>query len=111
MEAIGGNVTATLERRTAGELNAIGQRKNTYEVDRELVGHMDFQAGGANRLDYGTKLEDTTHVFLCDFVDLGLKPELNYRLLFKGEVYEILHVDNPMELNFHLEIYLKYTGG
>ena len=24
--------------------------------------------------------------------------------------YEILLIDNPMELNYHIEFYLKYTG-
>ena len=33
------------------------------------------------------------------------------RMICKNEVYNILLIDNVMELNEHLEIYLKYVGG
>lgn len=35
----------------------------------------------------------------------------NTRLVINGEKYDVLLIDNPMQLNQHLEIYLKYTGG
>ena len=35
----------------------------------------------------------------------------NARMVIDGMVYEILLIDNPMNLNEHLEIYLRFIGG
>jgi hypothetical protein len=35
----------------------------------------------------------------------------NARMVIEGLVYEILLIDNPMNMNRHLEIYLRYVGG
>lgn len=32
-------------------------------------------------------------------------------MLINGEIYDIQLIDNPMHLNYQLEIYLKYVGG
>lgn len=34
----------------------------------------------------------------------------NARLLINGKIYDIVLIDNPMELNQHYEIYLKEVG-
>ena len=42
----------------------------------------------------------------------GIQAE-NSRMTINGKVYDILLIDNPMEMGSgsQLEIYLKYTGG
>ena len=35
----------------------------------------------------------------------------NARMVIHGAVYEILLIDNPMNMNEHLEIYLRFIGG
>lgn len=35
----------------------------------------------------------------------------NARIIINGVIYDILLIDNPMGMNEHLEIYLKYIGG
>ena len=35
----------------------------------------------------------------------------NARMVIDGMVYEILLIDNPMNMNEHLEIYLRFIGG
>ena len=32
-------------------------------------------------------------------------------MVIGGKVYEVMLIDDPMELHEQLEIYLKYTGG
>ena len=53
-------------------------------------------------------------IFIADYVTLDstIKPE-NSRMVIKGNRYDLLLIDNPMELGngSQLEFYLKYTGG
>ena len=35
----------------------------------------------------------------------------NARMVVNGEVYEILLIDDPMNMHDHLEIYLRFIGG
>ena len=35
----------------------------------------------------------------------------NARMIVNGEVYEILLIDDPMNMHDHLEIYLRFIGG
>ena len=35
----------------------------------------------------------------------------NSRLVINGKVYDVMLIDDLMELHQQLEIYLKYTGG
>lgn len=49
---------------------------------------------------------DLTHIFLCDFADLkavGVASD-TARMIINGEVYEILMIDDPMNMHEHLEI-------
>ena len=49
---------------------------------------------------------------MCDYVELDAKITAeNARAIINGKTYDITLIDNPMELNQQLEIYLKYTGG
>lgn len=34
----------------------------------------------------------------------------NSRMIIKGQIYDIVYIDNPMELNQQFEIYLKLVG-
>ena len=51
-------------------------------------------------------------MFLADYkkLDSHIKAE-NSRMVINGKVYDIMVIDDPMELHEQLEIYLKYTGG
>lgn len=35
----------------------------------------------------------------------------NARMVVDGKVYEILLIDDPMNMHEHLEIYLRFIGG
>lgn len=89
--------------------NSIGEDIPTYTDSQSLVGFLDLLAGDTQRT-YNSKLQETTHVFICDFVPIDDVPE-NSRFIINNEIYEITLIDNPMNLNQHLEIFLKYLGG
>ena len=81
-------------------------------VKKPLKGFIDLSTGDSNRTTYNAKIQESTHVFISDYVllDASIKAE-NSRMVVNGERYDILLIDDPMELHKQLEIYLKYTGG
>lgn len=120
MADIGGNRFAVIQI-TKAEKNGIGEFEAAYtDAITGLTGWMDLLEGGSKHLNYNAKLQESTHVFLCDYMKLEcqvdgkpvkkITPE-NSRIIVDGEIYEVLLYDDPMGMHEHLEIYLKYTGG
>ena len=106
---IGGNITATVEMLAESGTNAIGESEQTFTAIKTVKGWLDMASGDSGRLSHYAKVEESTHVFLCDYFAVDFTPE-NARLVIDGKVYDIRYIDNPMHLNQHLEIYLKYIG-
>lgn len=116
MVNIGGNVTATVQKKT-GTKNKIGEGVPTYATVGTVLGWLDYQSGDNTISQYRGKVQDTTHIFLCDYKkwtqavqEAGVTGE-NSRLVINGNNYNVLYIDNPMELNEHMELYLQYIGG
>lgn len=110
MARIGGNTTGLLQVKSAISYNAIGEKELSWNTTNTLTGWLDMQSQLANRNTYYTKLEESTHIFMCDYVELDRTVE-NKRMLINNEVYDVLYIDDPMNLHQHLEIFLKYIGG
>lgn len=113
MRGIGGNIDAIIETRTA-QKNAIGEQVNAWTEAVRLRGWLDLSSGDSRYTTYNAKIQESTHVFICDYTTLpdGVTAE-NARMVIGGKRYDVLLIDNPMELcsGSQLEIYLKYTGG
>lgn len=109
---IGGNTEAIIQIRKDGGTNEIGQKVSLWQDAQPLKGFIDLATGDSNRTTYNAKIQESTHVFISDYVllDASIKAE-NSRMVVNGERYDILLIDDPMELHKQLEIYLKYTGG
>ena len=110
---IGGNTYAALQVKVQGEKSAIGTREYEWHDCASLFGWLDLSTGDSKHTTFDAKIQESTHIFLCDFIDLkslGATSE-NARMVIQGSVYEILLVDNPMNMNEHLEIYLRFIGG
>ena len=105
---IGGNTEAVLQQKTAAGVNNIGERVQEWADVATLKGFLDLSAGEA-KYNYNAKLQESTHVFLCDYVAVDRFAD-DKRLVVNGLMYDVLLIDNPMELHQHLEIYLKYVG-
>lgn len=108
---IGGNIKADMQIRTVTK-NAIGEQVESWETVQSLTGWLDYQSGDSRHTAYDIKIQESTHIFICDYVNLDarIKAE-NSRMIVNGKRYSILLIDNPMEMNRQLEIYLRYTGG
>lgn len=115
---IGGNTNLALQVKTTAK-NVIGERVAGWETVQTLFGWVDYQSGDSQRTSYNSKIEQSTHFFIGDYVEIdprikdaeGNYLEQNCRAIHKGKVYEILIIDNPMGMNRQIEIFLKYTGG
>lgn len=111
MSYIGGNITGMLQTSTIDK-NASGEHVSTWTDRRQLFGYLDMMTGSTGYMAYNAKIQESTHVFLCDYEQLpkGVDAE-TARMVIAGKVYDVTYIDNPMELGEHLEIFLKYTGG
>lgn len=120
MGNIGGNSHAVIQVKRVVQ-DEIGAHNTEYvDAIKDLVGWLDLSDGDSKHLSYNAKIQESTHVFLCDYRELTYqeegKPERkitpeNSRMTVDGEIYEVMLYDDPMGMHEHLEIYLKYTGG
>ena len=111
MNGIGGNTTINIQIRTTIK-NEIGERKPDWKTIQSLNGWLDLMSGDSKRTSFYSKIEESSHIFVSDYVPLDEQiKEENSRALINGKTYDILLIDDPMELHKQLEIYLKYTGG
>lgn len=108
---IGGNIIAQIQTCKTTK-NAVGEFVSNWSRVTELQGYLDYIGGEASYTGHDSKIVESTHVFICDFKKLpdGVKVN-NSRLVADGKIFDIKLIDNPMGLNKHLEIYLKYVGG
>jgi hypothetical protein len=108
---IGGNVTASIQVYTASK-NTIGESIACWHTVQDIKGWLDLSGGDSKYTTYNSKIQESTHVFIADYVaPVQHMTAENSRLLVDGKVYDILLIDDPMELHMQTEIYLKYTGG
>ncbi len=113
MKGIGGNIKAVIQTSTVTR-NAIGEQVKTWEDVQTIRGWLDLSSGDSRYTTYYAKIQESTHVFIADYVYLSSKITAeNARMVVNGKVYDIMLIDNPMEMGggSQLEIYLKYTGG
>ena len=107
---IGGNITAVLQTKTTTK-NAFGEKVESWNDFQLLKGFLDFTGGdGSYKSNFKGSVEETTHVFICDYdkVTANTKPT-NCRLVCDNKSYDVLMIDDPMNLHQHLEIMLKYN--
>lgn len=136
--SVGGNLYALLQVKGKPMKNGIGAYEYDWLDCTSLHGWLDLSTGDSKRTTFNAKIQESTHIFLCDFTSLkslstkwvwnpfsfltGIinKDEQdtvvdatseNARLVIQELVYEILLIDNPMNMNEHLEIYLRFIGG
>lgn len=137
--SVGGNIQALLQVKKESLRNAIGEREHKWVDCTSILGWLDLLTGDSKHTTFYTKVQESTHIFLCDFTNLknlstdwvwnpfsfltGVISKTdeqetvvdvisdNARLVVNSEVYEILLIDDPMNMHDHLEIYLRFIGG
>lgn len=112
MKGIGGNKHMLLQVNMGVAKNEIGEQVIRWETIQQVTGWLDLQNGDSKYTVYDAKIQESTHIFIADYVPLaqGITAESS-RAIIDGKVYDIMLIDNPMEMNLQLEIYLKQTGG
>lgn len=111
MKGIGGNLQAIIQIRTTTK-NAIGESVNAWEDAQTIKGWLDMASGNSTYTTYSAKIQESTHIFIADYVKLDSRITAeNSRMIINSKHYDVMLIDNPMEMNMQLEIYLKHTGG
>lgn len=108
---IGGNITASIQISTTSK-NSIGEAVEEWQAVQDIKGWLDLSGGDSRYTTYNAKVQESTHIFIADYValDARIKAE-NARMIINNLRYDVLLIDDPMELHKQLEIYLRYTGG
>ena len=111
MGNIGGNITGTVQTKTSSGVNAIGESEITWENAFSPVGWLGLQSGESKRTNFNAKIEESTHVFLCDYHSgIYALADQDTRMLIKDHMYDVTMIDNPDEMDEQLEIYLRKVG-
>lgn len=106
---IGGNASAILQVKSNSK-NAFGEINKSWSDYQNLVGFLDFVGGDSSyKSNFKGDIEETTHIFLCDYVELSVETT-QCRMVIDNKTYDVLLIDDPMNLHEHLEIMLKYNG-
>lgn len=113
MRGIGGSTKAVIQISSSAK-NEIGETVQSWRDVQTLKGWLDLASGEARYSTFNAKIQESTHIFICDYVALksGIDAE-TARMLINGKRYDILLIDNPMEMGSgsQLEFYLRFTGG
>lgn len=111
MKKVKGNTLCVIQKKTS-TTNIIGEPVDTWTDFVSVPGVLGLQSGDSKYTNYNAKIEESTHVFVCDYNQAvyGLADQ-DVRCTIKGKMYDILLIDNPDELDEHLEIYLRFVGG
>ncbi len=113
MKGIGGNTRAMIQVYTSAK-NEIGEQVKTWADAQSIKGWIDLQSGDSRYTTYNAKIQESTHIFIADYVPLDKRITAeNSRMSIGGKTYDILVIDNPMELKngSQWEFYLRFTGG
>ncbi len=139
MKKIGGNITGLFQIRVSNGKNSIGENNEEWLDAVKTKGYLDYSSGENTVNQYQAKIQDTTHFFFCDYDNLeavtddfiwdtfNFEEDIivnmdgdetivkltseNCRMVIGGNIYNVLLIDDPMGMQDHLEIYLKYVGG
>lgn len=92
--------------------NEIGEKEIKWVDAFSFGGVLGLQSGDSKYSNFNAKIEESTHILICDYqADIYTLRNNNTRIRAKGMMYDVLLIDNPDELDIHLEIYLRYVGG
>lgn len=118
--SIGGNTWGLFQCKNTNAKNAIGEAVPSWVDALSVTGWLDLSSGDSKHTVFNAKIQESTHIFLCDYQPLmnNMSIELdgpitseNARMVIDGLIYEILLIDDPMNMHEHFEIYLKFIGG
>lgn len=102
---IDGNTIAQIQQKTV-ITDDIGIQSIKWVSVDTISGYLDLSNGTSNYTNQNAKIQQSTHIFICEYKKLNITAN-NSRLIIGNEVYDIIYIDDPMNLHRHYEIYLK----
>ena len=109
MNKIGGNTSCTLKYKSDYTTNSIGEKVPVESDYMTLTGYLDLSNGDSKHINYDAKIQESTHMFICDYIAID-KLATELKAYIDNKMYDVMLIDDPMGLHYHLEIYLKYVG-
>jgi SPP1 family predicted phage head-tail adaptor len=92
-------------QRSTSVPNGIGGNSETWSNYLEYSGVLD-QLTGNERLSAEKISPLSSHILIGPIADIKEAD----RVVFNDRIYHIVNIDNPMNLNRHLEILLEFKG-
>lgn len=86
------------------EKNDLGQYIASYIPNGSFKGWLDM-LGGNETIDQKAITANSTHVIVTP--EINAQVTIADHVIYNGQVYEVTFVDDPVNINHHLEIYLK----
>ena len=74
MKQIIGNVDAVIQEKAITR-NKIGESVEAWTTKETLKGYLDYQSGEAQTQVVNAKVEQSTHIFICDYQPLAYEEE------------------------------------
>lgn len=108
MKKIGGNTDLILKIKSPTK-NKIGEKIPSWVDYKTIHGFLDFMSESTGRSNFNSKIVESTHVFVCDYVEIDKKVN-ELKAYCNNQEFDITYIDDPMNLHYHLEIFLKYVG-
>ncbi len=68
--SVGGNIQALLQVKKESVRNAIGEREHKWVDCTSILGWLDLSTGDSKHTTFYAKVQESTHIFLCDFTNL-----------------------------------------
>jgi SPP1 family predicted phage head-tail adaptor len=91
----------TIERYVEGT-NELGDPTKSWSHHLDITGRIDALTG-TEQVVAGAPSVVATHMLFCPIVDVTASD----RVLYMGAVYEVKFIDNPMNFNRFLQVYLE----
>ena len=110
---IGGNTVLELQFKAFDDtaVNSLGEQETgeqspVWRFYKRLTGWLDLSTGTAQYNNYNAKVAESSHLFICDYQKID-KKEKELRAIVDGAMYDVDFIDDPLNLNAQLEIYLS----
>jgi len=100
----------TVEYESSTVKSALGSWKPSFTTVATFKGFMDMMNKGVGSNQVGAQwLDSASHIIGCSSTNSWIKPE--YKIKDSdNNIYRVLHIDNPIRRNHHLEIYVEFHG-
>jgi len=87
--------------------DGMGGYTESWAKEKDISGVFDMMSPSSGASNAQKITEDATHVFLCE-VDQDIKK--GKRIIDGDDMFKIIYVDNPLNMDSHMEVYVKNDG-